>query len=47
MLRQMVVVHKGEDFEKVKWGMLIIKYLRTAFERQEVEEAIEIEKEYG
>ena len=44
MLRHMVMEHKGEDMDKVKWGMFITKYLRTAFERQ-IEEAVEIEKE--
>ena len=44
MLRHMVMDHKREDLDKVKWGMFVTKYLRTAFERQ-IEEAVEIEKE--
>merc|ERR1712108_15235 len=36
--------HHGEDFSKIQWGMLIVKYLRTAFIRQ-IEEAVLIAKE--
>ena len=43
MLRHMVDMHKGENFEQVKWGMFIVKFLRSAFERQ-IEEAVRIEK---
>ena len=43
MLRHMVAVHEGEEFENIKWGMFILKYLRTAFERQ-IEEAVSIQK---
>ena len=43
MLRHMVDVHRGENFEQVKWGMFIVKFLRSAFERQ-IEEAVRIEK---
>ena len=39
----MVVSHKGEEFEKVKWGMFIKKFLRSSFERQ-IEEAVQIER---
>ena len=43
MLRHMVDVHKGEDFQEVRWGMFVKKFLQSAFERQ-IEEAVEIEK---
>ena len=41
MLRHLVEVHPGEEFEDVKWGMFVLKYLRTAFDRQ-IEEAVTI-----
>ena len=43
MLRHMVEAHPNEQFEDVKWGMFILKYLRTAFERQ-IEEAVHIQQ---
>ena len=43
MLRHIVEEHPGEKFEDVKWGMFILKYLRTAFERQ-IEEAVHIQQ---
>ena len=43
MLKHMVDKHKGEDFNEVKWGMFVLKYLRSAFERQ-IEEAVTIER---
>ena len=43
MLRHMVDKHRGEDFKEVKWGMFVVKYLRSAFERQ-IEEAVSIEQ---
>ena len=43
MLKHMIDRHKGEDFKEVKWGMFVIKFLRSAFERQ-IEEAVKIEK---
>ena len=43
MLRHLVDMHEGQEFEEVKWGMFILKYLRTAFERQ-IEEAVHIQQ---
>ena len=34
MLRHMVSSHKGEDFQEVKWGMFVKKFLRSSFERR-------------
>ena len=42
ILRHLVDAHEGEDFKDVKWGMFIIKFMRTAFERQ-IEEAVTIQ----
>ena len=36
--------HENLDFSQVKWGMTVLKYMRSAFERQ-IAEAVEIEKE--
>ena len=44
MLKHMVDKHQGEDLSSVKWGMFIIKFLRTAFERQ-ILEAVTIQQE--
>ena len=44
MLKHMVEDHYLEDFEKVKWGMFITRFMRTAFERQ-IEEAVTITRE--
>ena len=33
MLKHMVEEHYMEDFQKVKWGMFITRFMRTAFER--------------
>ena len=43
MLRHMLDRHKGEEFKEVRWGMFVVKFLRSAFERQ-IEEAVSIEK---
>ena len=42
MLRHLVDAHEGKDFKDVSWGMFIIKFMRTAFERQ-IEEAVTIQ----
>ena len=44
MLRHMVMRHEGEEFEKVKWGMNVLSFKRTPFERQ-LEEAVLITRE--
>ena len=44
MLRHMLHKHEDKKFEEVKWGMFILKYQRSAFERQ-IAEAVAIEKE--
>ena len=33
-----------EDFQEIKWGMFITRFMRTAFERQ-IEEAVTISRE--
>ena len=43
MLRHMLDLHEGEDLAKVKWGMKILEYKRTAFERQ-IKEAVLIQR---
>ena len=43
MLRHVVDKHENENVEKVQWGMRIIKYMKSAFERQ-IEEAVTIER---
>ena len=44
MLRHIVYSHEGEDAEKVEFGMTILKFARSAFERQ-VEEAVMLQQE--
>ena len=44
MLRHMLDKHEGVDFKDVQWGMFIVEYKRSAFERQ-IQEAVTIEKE--
>merc|ERR1712208_180892 len=44
MLKHMLHKHEQMDFSEVRWGMFILQYLRTAFERQ-IMEAVTIEKE--
>ena len=39
----MVEDHPGEEFKNVKWGMFILKYMKSAFERQ-IEEAVRIQE---
>ena len=43
MLKHYLEKHEDEDFEKIKFGMKIIKTARTAFERQ-ISESVEIQK---
>ena len=43
MLRHMLDLHEGEDMAKVKWGMKVLEYKRTAFERQ-IKEAVLIQR---
>ena len=40
----MVKDHYMEDFQTIKWGMFITRFMRTAFERQ-IEEAVSISRE--
>ena len=42
MLKHYLEKHEDEDFEKIKFGMKIIKTARTAFERQ-ISESVEIQ----
>ena len=42
MLRHMIEKHEDEDFKDVQWGMFVLDYKRTAFERQ-IQEAVTIE----
>ena len=44
MLRHMVMSHEDEDFGEVQWGMTIISFKRSAFERQ-LDEAVTIARE--
>ena len=44
MLKHMLHKHEHMDFSQVRWGMFILQYLRTAFERQ-IMEAVTIENE--
>ena len=44
LLRHMVSHHEGEDMEEVKFGMKILKYARSSFERQ-ISEAVTIQQE--
>ena len=44
MLRHIVYSHEGEAIEEIEFGMKILKYARSAFERQ-VEEAVLIQQE--
>ena len=44
MLRHMLDQHEQEDFSSVKWGMEILEYKRSAFERQ-IKEAVLIQRE--
>ena len=34
MLKHVVDVHEGEDMSSIEFGMKVVKYHRTAFERQ-------------
>ena len=43
MLRHHIDSHEGEEIKNVRWGMFIIKYMRTIFERQ-IEEAVTIQR---
>ena len=43
MLKHMLFQHENEDFSKVQWGMFILEYKKSAFERQ-ISEAVTIEK---
>ena len=44
MLRHIVEVHQGQDLSKIQFGMRVIEYTRTSFERQ-IREAVRIEQE--
>ena len=44
MLKHILFNHEGSEFSDIKWGMFILKYQRSAFERQ-INEAVKIEKE--
>ena len=44
MLKHMVYHHEGEDFSQVRFGMKVIRFTRSAFERQ-VGEAVLIQQE--
>ena len=44
LLRHKLDQHPDEDLEKIKWGMKVIEFKRTAFERQ-IKEAVLIERE--
>ena len=44
MLKHIVAEHENEDFQHVKWGMFVRKFVRNSFERQ-IEEAVSIERE--
>ena len=44
MLRHMVSDHEEEDFSKIQWGMFVLEFKRTAFDRQ-ISEAVTIQKE--
>ena len=43
MLRHVVDKHEKENVENVQWGMTVLKYMKSAFERQ-IEEAVTIER---
>ena len=44
MLRHMLDQHSESDFSEVRWGMFILRYKRTAFDRQ-IDEAVAIDRE--
>ena len=44
MLRHLVSEHENQDFSEIKFGMRVIKFTKTSFERQ-VLEAVTIEQE--
>ena len=44
MLKHMLDKHEEEDMKDVKWGMFILEYKRSAFERQ-ISEAVKIQEE--
>ena len=44
MLLHMLMRHEGEDLVYVKWGMNVLSFKRTPFERQ-LEEAVLITRE--
>ena len=44
MLRHLVSEHEHQDFSEIKFGMRIIKFTKTSFERQ-ILEAVVIEQE--
>ena len=44
MLKHMLDKHEESDFSQVQWGMFILEFKRTAFERQ-IEEAVKIQQE--
>ena len=44
MLKHMLDKHEEEEMKEVKWGMFILEYKRSAFERQ-ISEAVNIQEE--
>ena len=42
MLKHMLFKHEGSEFSEIKWGMFVLKYQRSAFERQ-ISEAVKID----
>ena len=44
MLKHMISTHENEDFSEVQWGMFVLEFKRTAFERQ-ISEAVKIQAE--
>ena len=44
MLRHMIFKHEGEEFQNIKWGMFVVKFQRSSFERQ-INEAVTIDRE--
>ena len=44
IMRQMVSDHEEEDFSEIQWGMFVLEFKRTAFDRQ-ISEAVTIQKE--
>ena len=44
LLRHILVQHPGGEMEKVEWGMKVIEFKKSAFERQ-IKEAVLIQQE--